>query len=91
MSDSYIQVPPNSTGEKLQSYKNTVGANSVHAEAMVIASTLGVPIPDNEWDEIQLGYTGLNLTTVTFKKATATIVTLTLAYTGNRLDSVVKS
>lgn len=42
-------------------------------------------------DEVQLGYTGDNLTSVVFKQATVTVATLALAYTGDRLDSVVRS
>lgn len=42
-------------------------------------------------DEVQLGYTGDNLTGVVFKQATVTVATLALAYTGDRLDSVVRS
>lgn len=44
-----------------------------------------------EHDEIVLGYTGSNLTSVVYKLATVTLATLTLTYTGDRLDSVVRS
>ena len=46
------------------------------------------------YDYVSLGYTGSNLTTVVFKSGGAggtTINTLTLAYTGARLDSVTRS
>ena len=50
-------------------------------------------VPDS-YDYIALTYTGDNLTGVVFKSGGAggtTISTLTLAYTGSRLDSVTKS
>ena len=48
----------------------------------------------SEYDYISLGYTGSNLTTVVFKTGGAsgtTVSTLTLSYTGSRLDSVTKT
>jgi hypothetical protein len=45
----------------------------------------------SRYDEIVLGYTGDNLTTVVYKLLTATVGTLTLTYTGARLDKVVRS
>jgi hypothetical protein len=42
-------------------------------------------------DEIVLGYTGANLTSVTYRLAGATVATLTLGYTGSNLTSVVRS
>jgi hypothetical protein len=42
-------------------------------------------------DEIVLGYTGTNLTSVTYRLAGATVATLTLGYTGSNLTSVVRS
>ena len=47
-----------------------------------------------KYDYIGLGYTGSNLTTVTFKtggSGGSTVATLTLAYTGSVLDSVTKT
>jgi len=44
-----------------------------------------------EFDQVLLGYTGANLTTVVYKLVTVTVATLTLAYTGARLDSVVRT
>jgi len=46
----------------------------------------GFDIPP--YDEIELGYTGDNLTTVVYKLATVTVATLTLAYTGDKLTNV---
>jgi hypothetical protein len=43
------------------------------------------------YDNIALGYTGSNLTTVVYKVGATTVATLTLAYTGAVLDSITKS
>jgi hypothetical protein len=45
MTDSYVQVQPDSSGKKLQTYLNTVGAESVHSEAMTLTNTDGVAVP----------------------------------------------
>ncbi len=45
MVDSIIQVPPDSTGKKVQTYQNTIGANVVEAEAHVQVDTTGTPAP----------------------------------------------
>lgn len=55
--------------------------------------TLNSLVP-SKYDYISLGYTGTNLTTVVFKTGGSggtTVSTLTLAYTGSRLDSVTKT
>jgi hypothetical protein len=47
-----------------------------------------------QYDYISLGYTGDNITTVVYKTGGSggtTVATLTLAYTGSRLDSVTRS
>ena len=36
MSNSYVQVPPNSTGTKMQTYENVVGINTVDSEAVTL-------------------------------------------------------
>lgn len=54
---------------------------------------LAALVPEKH-DTVQLGYTGTNLTSVVFRVggASGTIVaTLALAYTGDRLDSVVRT
>jgi len=38
MADSYIQVPADDAGKKQQTFLNTVGANDVHAEGVVIVN-----------------------------------------------------
>ncbi len=44
MADSFIQVAPDSTGKQLQTYLNTISAQPVHAEAVVLVDSSGVPI-----------------------------------------------
>lgn len=50
MADSFI---PLTTGEKLQTFRNTVGANSVDAEAVTLVSSAGAelfPTVVSSWD-----------------------------------------
>lgn len=49
------------------------------------------PLVPELYDSIDLGYTGDDLTTVTYKLGVATVATLTLGYTGGRLTSVVRT
>lgn len=44
MADSYVQVAPDSTGKKLQTFQNTIGANDVEAEAIVVCTSAGVEV-----------------------------------------------
>lgn len=44
MADSYIQVAPDSTGKQMQTYLNTISAQPVHAEAVVLVDSSGNPI-----------------------------------------------
>jgi len=44
MADSFIQVAPDSTGKKMQTYENTVSGQTVEAEAVVLVDTTGIPI-----------------------------------------------
>lgn len=45
MVDSFVQVPPDSTGKKVQSFQNTVGVNVVDAEGHVQVDSTGVAVP----------------------------------------------
>jgi hypothetical protein len=45
VSNNFVQVPPNSTGVKLQTFENTISGNAVDAEAVVIVDTTGTAIP----------------------------------------------
>ena len=70
---------------------------SLDADGVEIKNDSGNPIPTiqglsiPEHDNIQLTYTGDNLTGVAYRVGGTTVATLTLAYTGSRLDSVTKS
>jgi len=70
---------------------------SLDAAGVEIKNDSGNPIPTiqglsiPEHDNIQLTYTGDNLTGVAYRVGGTTVATLTLAYTGSRLDSVTKS
>jgi hypothetical protein len=65
----------------------------LRAAAVPVSGTIntltGLDIPKH--DNIALTYTGENLTAVAYKLGATTVATLTLAYTGSRLDSVTKS
>lgn len=41
MVESFIQLPPDSTGKKLRSLELTIGANTVHQEVMTLADENG--------------------------------------------------
>ena len=70
---------------------------SLDADGVEIKNDAGNPIPTIQGleipahDNIQLTYTGENLTGVAYRVGGTTVATLTLAYTGTRLDSVTKS
>jgi hypothetical protein len=64
----------------------------VAGDPLPVNSLSGLEIPPH--DHITLSYTGDNLTSVVYKTGGAsgtTVATLTLVYTGSRLDSVTKS
>src|SRR6266480_387300 len=44
MANSSIQVAPDSTGKKLQTFQNVVGGNTVEAEAVALVDTTGAAI-----------------------------------------------
>lgn len=44
MADSYIQVAADGVGKKLQTYKNTIGVDEVHSEAVTLSTSAGVEI-----------------------------------------------
>lgn len=44
MADSYVQVAPDSSGKKVQTYENTVGSETVEAQAVVLVDSTGAPI-----------------------------------------------
>jgi hypothetical protein len=69
-----------------QTYTDVTGTTAGNKRALDVALTGGA-IPSN-YDDVVLTYTGENLTTVVFKLAAVTLVTLTLTYTGSQLDRV---
>jgi hypothetical protein len=44
MADGYVQVAPDSSGKKLQTFENTIGGNVVEAEAVALVNTAGVAL-----------------------------------------------
>lgn len=64
---------------------------TLSAQSAVISARLSGSLVPAAYDEVVLTYTGDNVTTAVYKLATVTVKTLTLAYTGDRLDSVVAS
>lgn len=54
-----------------------------------IDSVLGFKIP--EYDSIDLGYTGDDITTVTYKKAGVVVRVLTLTYTSGNLTNITQT
>jgi hypothetical protein len=67
---------------------------SLDAAGIEIKNDSGNPIPVvtgleiPEHNKIELTYTGDNLTTVVYKLGATTVASVTLTYTGSRLDSV---
>lgn len=49
------------------------------------------PLIPEQYDELELGYTGDDITQVVYKDGGTTVATLTLGYSGGRLTSVVRS
>lgn len=44
MAGSFIQVAPDSTGKKMQTWANSISGDDVHAEGVVLIDQFGVPI-----------------------------------------------
>jgi hypothetical protein len=91
MADSFVVLPTDAlnSGKKVRTQTRVVNAETVH-EHYSIDPVSNALCPD-VYDTIVLSYTGQNLTKVEYKLGGALISTLTLAYTGAQLDSVVKS
>lgn len=64
---------------------------TVEQGAQSVPWLVSSPLVPVDHDEVALGYTGQNLTSVVYKKLGATVATLTLGYTGSQLTSVVRS
>jgi len=91
LSGSYkVRTTKLSDNAQLQHVRLDVGSGTTESVVVGGLPTLtGLSIPPH--DEIVLGYTGADLTSVTYKLATVTVATLTLSYTGADLTGVVKS
>jgi len=88
MADGVVGVKQNTSPDRLiDNEQLTVGAQTVFRQRVSIGNVL----VDVSYDEIALGYTGSDLTTVTYKKGGTTVATLTLGYTSGNLTSVVRS
>lgn len=59
-------------------------------KSLRILSSGGKLVPE-EYNTLELSYTGDDLTQVVYKNDTTVIATLTLGYTGGKLTSVVRS
>ena len=69
-----------------QILRKTFNANESATQML----NMGSLVPES-FDEVALSYTGSNLTTAVYKKATVTIATLTLTYSGSNLTNVVRT
>lgn len=90
MTDSTIDIT--NTTDPVQKLLKIVDNGDGTYSVAVSPRESGLDIPT--YDYISLSYTGDNLTSVVFKTGGSggtTVATLTLAYTGARLDSVTKS
>jgi len=71
MSNNFVQVPPNSTGLKMQTFENTVSANTVEAEAVVLVHSDGTEAAVAAQPlQVSLANTATNATAVTVGQAT---------------------
>lgn len=61
------------------------------ADGKVPTSSSSGLLGDISYDQIDLGYSGDNVTSVTFKEDGTTVTTLTLAYSGDNVTSITKS
>lgn len=96
-SDGTLPLPTGaatSANQVSQITQETATANSVASidtkQSTMLTRLSGSLVP-TAYDEVDLGYTGSNLTTAIYKLAGSTVKTLTLSYTGAQLDSVVAS
>jgi hypothetical protein len=89
MADSTVNIS-NTTDIIVKLLKIKDNGDGTYSIAVSAADGFALPA----YDYISLGYTGDNLTSVVYKlggSGGTTVSTLTLAYTGARLDSVTKS
>jgi hypothetical protein len=82
MGENYIQVPADDAGKRVRTWEVVKSATTVHAHFF---------IQDTAWDQAVLTYTGADLTEVVYLASATTMATVTLAYGGGLLTSVVKT
>jgi hypothetical protein len=89
MTDSTVEIT-----DPLSVTKQNLRLKDLGDDSFAIAvSPLNALVAD-KYDYVSLSYTGDNLTSVVFKRGGSggtTVATLTLVYTGARLDSVTKT
>lgn len=83
-----MPLPDNRTDRELEKFED------VDNEVAIRTIGSGGGFVTEKFDFVGLSYTGDNLTTATYKlggSGGTTVATLTLAYTGDQLDSVTKT
>jgi hypothetical protein len=88
MADGTVGVKQNTAADRnIDNEVLDLGAGPVYRQRVSIGNAL-IPV---SYDEIVLGYTGSDLTGVTYKQDGVTVAVLTLGYTDGVLTSVVRS
>lgn len=88
----WIPAEPGGGGATVVGLKNVGGTQINPATEESLQSLVGFEIPPHDY--ISLGYTGTDLTSVTYKtggSSGTTVATLTLGYSGGNLASVTRS
>ena len=101
MALSSIDVAPDVVGQALPGTVRPVAVETISGvdyqkfiQVDSNGNNLAAGLVPEVYDYIALGYTGDNLTSVTYKtggSSGTTVATLTLAYTGTQLDSITKA
>jgi hypothetical protein len=83
VTENYIQVPPNSSGEKVRAFKNTIGLNDVSSEAVTLTDAAGNVMGNfvSGRLDVYLGASGITLPVSSTQLPSALV--------GGRLDVVV--
>jgi len=72
MSNSYVQVPPDSTGKKMQTFENTVGGNTVESEAVTLVKSSDNSEIGTASQPVRVDPTGTTTQPVSFTSSSAT-------------------
>lgn len=94
MSNALVQVPPDSTGKKIQTFENSISGQTVESQAVVIVGSDGIVVSSLPVTEAQTARTvsftynlnGTINTIVTVKDGKTR--TDTYGYTGDDLTSI---